>query len=476
DDGKEFIESYKTRQVLTNYCDFMPYPIQLIDLAENKKIEEENAKAEKEEDKKPIPNDVVNQAEPLWKKDPNSLTDQDYKDFYRKLFPMDQEPLFWLHLNVDHPFTLQGILYFPKLNMNKPINENSIRLYSKQVFVSDNVKNIVPDFLSLLKGAIDSSDIPLNVSRSALQGDPNVKKISNYIIKKVSEALKILFKKDRARYESVWEDIGLFVKYGCTSDTKFDEVMKERVLYKTNQGKHQTISEWVESIPENYKEKLKEKILYYDLKDSDPQLVNQLDSLGITAFGVDNYFDPNFIQHFEMGKINDVSYKFSSVEAELENLLETEESSEDDQKIQDFFQNTLAPEIEAPKTEDGQAPNPLDNNRLMVEIKKFKDSTSVAYFKVDEQMKRFAQMTKSMGQNNAFAMPVKKTLVINPNSDLIQKAFKFSQEDEKKKLATKLALHVQDLAQISSEGLKNEEKEQFVTRSQDLIQDLTGLI
>src|SRR5690606_34380424 len=211
--------------------------------------------AAKEEDKKPIPVDIINDTTPLWKKDPTTLKDEDYINFYKKLYPMDPAPLFWLHLNVDHPFTLQGILYFPKLNPMKPMNESNIKLYSKQVFVSDNVKSIVPDFLSLLKGAIDSVDIPLNVSRSALQGDPNIKKISNYIIKKVAESLKKLFKNERERFEKSWEDIGLFVKYGCVSDTKFDELMRSMVLFKNTDGKLVTLSEYTEAIPENYKEK-----------------------------------------------------------------------------------------------------------------------------------------------------------------------------------------------------------------------------
>ncbi|MEX0798814.1 MAG: molecular chaperone HtpG, partial [Bacteriovoracaceae bacterium] len=176
EENKDFLDNWKIRQTLSTYCDFMPYKIELVDVAEVERINAENAKAEKEEDKKPIPHDVINDTEPLWKKDPTTLKEEDYKTFYRKLFPMDPEPLFWIHLNVDHPFTLQGILYFPKLDRSKPTNESNIKLYNKQVFVSDNVKNVIPEFLSLLKGAIDSKDIPLNVSRSALQGDPNIKK------------------------------------------------------------------------------------------------------------------------------------------------------------------------------------------------------------------------------------------------------------------------------------------------------------
>src|SRR5690606_16446890 len=201
-------------------------------------------------------------------------------EIIRTLLPYYQTPLFRIHLNVDHTFTLQGILYYPKLNPGKPLQENGIKLYSKQVFVSDNVKNVIPDFLGLLKGAIDSVDIPLNVSRSALQGDPNIRKISNYIIKKVSESLKKLFNSDRERYETVWEDIGLFVKYGCMQDEKFDEVMRKFVLFKNTEGKLVTLEEYQSSIPENYKEKLKNKYIYFEKNQSDEALRKQLFSEG----------------------------------------------------------------------------------------------------------------------------------------------------------------------------------------------------
>src|SRR3989339_842754 len=193
--------------------DFMPYPIAVSDLhriAEDKKHNEKmRAEGKDEKDIYPVEEEsIVNETRPLWKKDPKDISDDDYKAFFRKLYPMEPEPLFWLHLNVDHPFTLEGILFFPKINPTKPFNDSNIKLYCKQVFVSDNVKNIIPEFLSLLKGTIDSPDIPLNVSRSALQGDPNVKKIANYVVKKVAEGIKKLANSDRERFEKVWEDIG----------------------------------------------------------------------------------------------------------------------------------------------------------------------------------------------------------------------------------------------------------------------------
>ncbi len=445
-ESQEFLDKWKFQETLTRYCDFMPYPIALTDKS--------NPEAKEE---------IINETHPLWKKDPTTLTDEDYKSFYKKMFPMDQEPLFWLHLNVDHPFTLQGVLYFPKINPNKPVQENGIKLYSKQVFVSDNVKNVVPDFLGLLKGAIDSTDIPLNVSRSALQGDPNIKKISNYIIKKVSESLKKLFNNDRARYETVWEDISLFVKYGCMQDTKFDEVMRNFTLFKNTDGKLITFDEYQASIPDTYKEKLKDKYVYFEKNLSDESLRKQLQAEGIQVIETDQYIDPHFMQHTEMSKLGEKTFRFSSIDSEVENLLDTAQTTEDDIKVKEFFKQVL---IGTDKTLE---------EKLDVDVKNLKNSSSSAYFKVDENMKRFQQMTKSMGQT-AFNMPIKKTLVINPRNALVKNAFKIWERGEKKELAEKICYYVQDLAALSSEGLTSEEKEKFVSRSQNLVQELSNYL
>ncbi|HXH76303.1 MAG TPA: molecular chaperone HtpG [Bacteriovoracaceae bacterium] len=439
-DSEDFLDNWKLRETLTHYCDFMPYPIALIN----------NETDEKKED-------IINDTNPLWKRDPTTLKDEDYKEFYKKMYPYDQEPLFWLHLNVDHPFTLQGVLYFPKLNQSKPIQENGIKLYSKQVFVSDNVKNVVPDFLGLLKGAIDSVDIPLNVSRSSLQGDPNIKKISNYIIKKVADSLKKLFNTERERYEKAWEDIGLFVKYGCMQDPKFDEIMRNFVLFKNTEGKLVTLEEYQASIPESYKEKLKDKYVYFEKNLSDESLRKQLWAEGINVLETDQYIDPHFLQHAEMKALGEKSFKFSAIDSEVENLLDTAQTSPDDIKVKDFFKQVLVGEKES---------------TLDVDVKNLKNASSSAYFKVDENMKRFQQMTKSMGQT-AFAMPLKKTLVINPRNLLIQNAMKIWEKGEKKALAEKICHHVQDLASISSEGLSSEDKEKFVLRSQALVQEMS---
>jgi molecular chaperone HtpG len=463
EESKDFLENWKTRETLTNYSRFMPYPIELKDLNQIATTIAENEKAEKEEDKKAISADIINETEPLWKKDPASLTDEDYKEFYKKLYPADPEPLFWLHLNVDHPFTLQGILFFPKLNPTKPVNDNNISLFCKQVFVSDNVKNIIPEFLAMLKGTIDSTDIPLNVSRSALQGDPNIKKISNYIVKKVAETLKKKFKSEREQYNNSWEDIGLFVKYGIVSEPKFDEYMRDKVLFKNSDDKLVTLSEYAESAPEKYAEKMKGKVIYFEDHASDASLRTQLLAEGVHAISTDSYIDPHFMQHTEMQKQGDVEIKYQLIDNALEEILETENATEDDMKIKDLFTNILVGEV------DEKVPANLE-----IEVKAYKNSTTAAYFKVDEQMKKFAQMTKAMG-NAQFDMPTKKTLVLNPSHNLVQNAFKLSETTDKKELAGKICHHIEDLAAISGEGLTDAKRKDFVSRSQDLIAELSNL-
>ncbi len=466
EDSKEFLELYKTRSVLKHYCQFMPYPIELKD--EKTKEEKKEGEAEAEAPKK----DIINDTEPLWKKDPSSLNDEDYEAFYRELFPMDQGPLFWLHLNVDHPFTLQGILYFPKLNPNKPINETNIKLFSKQVFVSDNVKNIIPDFLGMLKGTIDSTDIPLNVSRSALQGDPNIRRLSNYIVKKVGDSLKKLFKDDRTRYENVWDDIGIFVKYGVVSDTKFDDLMRDRVIFRNSDKKFVTLKEYQESIPAEYKDKLKNKVIYFEKERGDNNLKNQLLSHKVHTIETDEIIDPHFMQHVEMHKKEDSEgVSFTAVDSIFEELMHTEENKEADTKVQELFMKVFGLEKKEGQEEKKENMTPSDMPNLEVEVKHLKNK-SPAYFKVDEQMKRFQQMTRSMG-NTQFNMPIKKTLVVNPESPLVQNAVRLWENESKKKIAEKICFHIQDLATLAGEGMTNEEREKFVERSQDLMTELT---
>lgn len=466
EESAEFLDSFKLQTTLKNHCDYMPYPIGVLDeLAAPVKPFKEDGTVDEAAEAKPLEPTIINETQPIWKKDPKELTDDDYKAFYRKQFPTDGDPLFWIHLNVDHPFTLEGVLFFPKIDKNRQFNDSNIRLYCKQVFVSDSVKNIIPDFLSLLKGSIDSTDIPLNVSRSALQGDPNVKRISNYIVKKVAEALKVLNRKDREKYESIWEDIGLFVKYGCVSEPKFDEVMRERVIFKNSESKFMTLNEYKESTPEELKEKVGEKVLYFEQNKSDQALRAQLLSAGIQTIETEDHIDPHFMQHVETTKRGDSAYQFASLDSEIENILEVENATDEDIKIKDLFARILTP-----KAKEGEE-SPLSDKE--VEIRKIKNSTTPAYFKVDEQMKRFSKMAQNMGPTSMF--PMKRTLVLNPANPLIINALKIHEKGNNEELVSKLCHHVEDLATISSEGLKNEERDLFVQRTQSLMQELTSL-
>ncbi len=474
EDGEEFLSDYRIEETLKNFCDFMPHEIYVVDetkqLEAEKKIAEEAGKNLKDDEKTlPYEPRKINETTPLWKQDPKELKDEDYISFFHKMYPMEQTPLFWIHLKVDHPFTLDGILYFPKLNLRKPTNESNIRLYCKQVFVSNNVKDVIPDFLSLLKGAIDSHDIPLNVSRSALQGDPNIKRISNYVVKKVAEALKKLAKKDREKYEAIWEDIGLFVKYGVISDPKFDELMRDLVVFKNSEDKFVTLQEYKESTPEKYKEKLEGKVIYFEKNKSDNSLRSHLLDEGIQTIEVDDHIDPHFMQHVEFNMSGESGYKFSSVDSEIGNIFEEESTNANDIKIKDLFKKFLVGE----EKEDDKDPMKKLTG-LDVEISKIKSGKAApAYIKIDESAKRMQNMMRSMGQDASF--PLKKTLVVNPNNPLIQNAFKISEKGNNEQLVEKLCHYVEDLAYISSEGLKVEDKDKFVSRSQELMSELTKL-
>ncbi len=463
EENTEFLSEFKLSDTLKKFCDFMPYSIGVIDWEKKaeKPKKEDGTIDESAEAVAPAPS-IINNTEPLWRQDPTTLKDEDYINFYRELYPMDPEPLFWLHLKVDHPFTLEGILYFPKINQKMAFKENNIKLYSRQVFVSDNVKNVIPDFLSLLKGTIDSTDIPLNVSRSSLQGDPNIRRISNYVVKKVAEALKKLFKNNREKYEQVWADSGMFVKYGCVSDPKFDELMRDRIVFKNTSEQYMTLPEYFESVPENFKEKLKDKVLYIEQGKSSGQLRQELLEAGIQSLEMDDHIDPHFMQHVESKKQGDQQISFASVDSEYGNIFEGETTNEEDIKVKELFEGLIKTEI----TEETERPE--------VEIQKNATGLTCAYYKVDEQMKRFAKMAQSMGQNQTF--PIKKTLVINPANGLIKNALKIHEKGGHENLVNQMCQHVQDLAGIASEGLKEEKRNQFLKRSQDLVQELSNLV
>ena len=451
EESKEFLNDWKILETLKKFCNFMPYPIEVMKSERPKKKEEDD-------------HWKVNETFPLWRKDPKEIKEEEYKEFYHSLFPMDADPLFWIHLKVDHPFVLEGILYFPKMASKMSFQEKHIRLYCKQVFVANNVKEIIPEFLSLLKGVIDSTDIPLNVSRSSLQGDPNIKRISGYIIKKVAMALKTLFRDDRKRFEEIWGDIGLFVKYGCISDNKFDELMRDQVIFKTHQSSWKTMGEYRQEIPPSLQQKLGDKILYFEREKGDKKLLAHLEDQKLLALETDTHIDPHFLQHCETKILDEKKVQFSSLAAEISEIMGTGKVTPSDIKVKQLFEKVLGEKKKEKEQGDKES----------IELQKFKDSGVEAFFKVDEQAKRFSKITESMGQTSSF--PLKRTLVINPEGALIKNILSLHEEGKHQPIVKKLCHYVEDLALISGEGLKNEKKDDFLHRTQELMQDLTNIV
>jgi len=479
EESEEFLSAYKVQSTLKKFCDFMPYEIEIFDVDQEAKKDEAEDTNKNNQEFPFLSLGVVNTISPIWKSKPSALKDEDYIEFYRKEFPMDGDPLFWIHLNVDHPFTLEGVLFFPKLNPNKPFNDSNIRLYNKQVFVSNQVKEIIPEFLSLLKGHLDSSDIPLNVSRSSLQGDPNIKKISNYVIKKVAEALKKLFNNDRAKFEKIWPDISLFVKYGAISDSKFDEMMREFIIFKNAEDKFATFKELEASIPTEYTEKCKGKVIYFEQGKSDLSLKTQLKNKGIPCIITESYIDPHFMQHVEFQKVGEQTVKFVAIDAAISDLFEKGEVEAVDLEVKEFFTKILISDqgkndqLDHDAKEKAEMQNAMINGGTKdIELMSSFDREALAYFRVDEMEKRMQMMAKQMGNEAMF--PVKKTLVINPKHPLIKNALTFNSKGNEE-LATNLCYYVRDLANISSEGLSAEDREAFVKRSQNLMEQLSKM-
>jgi len=323
EENKEFLEDHRIQQLLDKYCKFLPIPIQFGTKTET--ITE--GEGEEAEEKQVEVDNIINNTNPAWRKQPADLTDEDYKAFYNELYPFSTPPLFWIHLNIDFPFNLTGILYFPKLGNNLEVQKNKIQLYSNQVYVTDNVSDIVPEFLTLLHGVIDSPDIPLNVSRSYLQSDSNVKKITGYITKKVADKLNDLFKKDREGFESKWSDLGVFVKYGMISDEKFYDRALPFGLLKNVDGDHFTIEEYKEKIKEAQTDKYdKIVMLYTNDTDSHDSFISAAKDNGYDVLTFDNIIDNHFMQQLEH-KLGDIT--FVRVDSDtVDNLVQTDEKKE----------------------------------------------------------------------------------------------------------------------------------------------------
>ena len=488
EESTEFANEYRAREVIEKYCAFMPVNIFL----KNETAEPEYETIEKDEltDKDTVVETVIepakteekekedgtketvevepsrekykilkrpvalNDTNPLWNKHPNECTDEQYKDFYRKVFRDYKEPLFWIHLSMDYPFNLKGILYFPKINMEYDSLEGTIKLYNNQVFIADNIKEVIPEFLMLLKGVIDCPDLPLNVSRSALQNDGFVKKISDYITKKVADKLSGMCKTDRENYEKYWDDIAPFIKYGYIKDEKFAEKMGDYILYKNLEGKYLTLNDCLE---EN-KEKHENTIFYVTNEKEQSQYINMFKEEGIDAVIMPAAIDNPFISHVEQ---KHEGLKFLRIDTDL-NASFKEEVKEDDEA----FKKTSEELTEVFK-------KALNNDKLDIKVEKMKNASVASMITVSEETRRMQDMMKmySMGGMDMSAFGATgETLVLNANHPLV----KYVLEHKDGENTAKICEQLYDLASLAHGQLSPERMTGFVNRSNDIMMIMAG--
>lgn len=448
EDSEEFLEESKIRQILHKYCAFLPIEI-YVEVPEDKHEDhcdcghDHDHEHEYDTPSEPKP---INNTTPLWMKKPSECTDEEYKEFYRNVFMDFNEPLFWIHLNVDYPFNLKGILYFPKINHEFAGQEGQIKLYNNQVFVADNVKEVIPEFLMLLKGVIDCPDLPLNVSRSFLQNDGYVKKISSHITKKVADKLTSIYNNERENYEKYWDYINIFIKYGCLRDEKFYEKVKDVIIYKDIDGKYLTLYEYLDG--------KEEKDVYYV---SDPQTqsqyINMFKNQGLNAVVLPSMMDTHFISLVEMKQ---PGVKFKRIDSAINDISDNTEkddsTKEQEEKLIEKFKNEIK------------------DDTLKIEVQSLKDDSIPAVILLGEQSRRMQEMYKAYGQQMAGMADMfhdEFTLVLNSNNSLIKKIDTLNDED-----ANLVIDHVYDLAKISHSPLPTEQMTKFIERSNKLLEKL----
>ncbi len=439
EDAKDYLEEYKVKEVLTKYCKFLPYPIFF---GEDEKTE----KNESGEEIKTSAPHQINNTTPAWIKSPNDLKDEDYKAFYKELYPYEEEPLFWIHLNTDFPFSLQGILYFPKAKRTYEANKSKIHLYSNQVFVTDAVEQIVPEFLTLLQGVIDSPDIPLNVSRSYLQGDPNVKKITAHIVKKVADKLAEIFKNDRASFEEKWDSLSVFVKYGMISDEKFAEKAKDFCLLKNTAQQTATIEEYKTKIKDTQTDKNNKIVaLYTNDAEAHYTYISKATERGYDVLLFDSMIDNHFIQHLEY-KGGDITFKRIDADT-LDHLIEKEEkaesvmSDEEQKQIKTLFEKVL------------------NDKNATIETKALSPSEDPVVVTKNEFLRRMQEMSRLSGQDNFGMGKDMYSLVVNTNHPLVNKLLVTADDNELR------AKYLCDLALLSQGLLTGKSLAEFIQRS-----------
>ena len=482
EDSYEFANEYKAKEVLDKYCSFTPVPIfvtnedageQTEEIPEEEVTEKDTVldtfikdavteEVEKEDGTKETVEKVpakkmakivkrpvaINNIHPLWTKHPNECSDEDYKEFYRKVFHDYKEPLFWIHLNMDYPFNLKGILYFPKINTEYESIEGTIKLYNNQVFVADNIKEVIPEFLLLLKGVIDCPDLPLNVSRSALQNDGFVKKISDYITKKVADKLSGMCKTDKENYEKYWDDINPFIKFGCLKDEKFAEKMNDYIIFKNLDGKYLTLKECLE---EN-KEKHENTVFYVTDEIEQSQYINMFKNEGIDAVILTHNIDQPFITNMESKNEN---LKFKRIDADLSDSFKEETSKDELKDMTEKLSKTFK--------------DALGKENLTVNVEKLKDASISSMITLSEESRRMQDMMKMYGMAgmdpNMFGAEG-QTLVLNANNDLVKYVAEHADGENTKIICEQLY----DLAMLSHAPLSPEQMTGFIARSNKIME------
>jgi molecular chaperone HtpG len=447
-ESEEFLQESRIQGILDKYAKFLPVPIQFGTRSES--VEDgEDEKGEKKYKTIEVPN-IINNTTPIWTKQPADLNDEDYLSFYRELYPFAEDPLFWIHLNVDYPFNLTGVLYFPKLKNDFEVQRNKIKLFSRQVFITDEVKDIVPEFLMLLHGVIDSPDIPLNVSRSFLQADSNVKKINSYITRKVADKLNELFRKDRKAYEEKWKDIGLFVKYGALSEEKFYEKAKDFLLLTNTAGEYYTLEEYNAKVRDFQTDKNGTTVYLYTVdEERQHSYVQAANKKGYDVVVMDSPIDNHFMQHLEM-KLDKVSFKRVDADV-LDKLIQkedvqTHQLTEDEQKmVKEVFDKAI------------------NNTNMKVEVESLSAGELPVTITMEEWMRRMKDMARmggGGGMNFYGSLPDTYKVAVNGNHKLVQRIL---QSDDTHKV--QLARQAFDLALLSQGMLKGADLTAFVERS-----------
>ena len=450
-ESEEFLDEFRIKGILEKYCKFLPVEIRFGQ--EDESVEDGTDNEGKPKYKTVKKDRIINNTAPVWIKAPSDLKDEDYLKFYKELYPFSEDPLFWIHLNVDYPFNLTGVLYFPKVKNDFEINRNKIQLFSRQVFITDEVKNVVPDFLMLLHGVLDSPDIPLNVSRSYLQSDANVKKISQHISKKVADKLQDMFKKDRAEFEKKWDDISIFVKYGMISDEKFNERAKEFLLLKNTDAKYFTLDEYREKVQAIQTDKDKNVVYLYTTdaarQDSFIQVAKNRSYDVLLLDGVlDSHFINNLEQKLEKTQLKRVDSETVDKLIPSEIKAETVLSQEEQDKVKAIFETAV------------------NNKNMTVGVESLSPDDLPVSITMSDWMRRMKEMAKTGGGYGFYgSMPDQYNVAVNANHPLIGKILGEASEEQQ----TKLAKQAYDLGLLSQNMLSGADLTSFIKRSVDLV-------